>query len=221
MSKLVPAMAAALFLMAGCSSGSGGDPAAPTTTPTSTAPPPPPPPTTDTLHLIALPGMSTAAPKGSTDISTPVPASNFGGGGGGGMGPPDAEWMYNVAKGQNVTGGEVHIWIEITETLVQTSNPARPDCAWIASLNVGSSYEAPIACLMEPPGPINPGIKELVFSFTAEGPVPLESNETISMQFERNPFSLSQNTPVNVLSGTKEHDSYVKLVGMKEVIVGA
>lgn len=216
---------AVLVALAGCSSDSGGGDGETTTPSTSTTPPPPPPPMTDTLHLGMVPAMTTAVPEGTTDISTPVPASGFGGGGGGGggMGPPDAEWIYTLGQDQTVTGGEIHIWIEITETLVQPVNPfpGSQNCSWFVNLDVGISNSPDIACIAEPLGPINPVVKELVFEFTTDGAITVGGNETITLQFGRTPFSLSQNTPVNVLSGSKDHDSFVTLTGLNEILIDA
>ncbi|MEA3166878.1 MAG: hypothetical protein QOJ26_1752, partial [Thermoplasmata archaeon] len=207
--------------LAGCSGGgdSGGD-AQPTlsSTMTSTAPPPPPLPTSDTMHFLDAPHMAPALPDGSTEVATPVTVGNFGQGGQGPNGQ-GAEWRHSVERPTNVTGGEVNVWIEVKETLFeQPDNPVRPNCSWSLTVEIGSDIDPIEACVQEPAGPINPGTKELVFQLPVSSPIELEANETITVRLERSGFSLSANNAVDALSGSAEHDSGIRLAGLKEPI---
>jgi hypothetical protein len=220
----LPALAASLALLAllvsGCSDGGSDDGgAAPTASLTSsTAPPPPPLPTSDTLHFLASPDMAPALPSGSSEVATPVTVGNFGQGGQG----PDAEgaeWRHSVERPTNVSAGEVHLWIVVKETLfVAPDNQAMPTCAWSLTVELGADVEAIEACLQEPPGPINPGTKELVFPLAIASAIELEANETITVRLERAGFSLSPNNAVDALSGSADHDSRIRLAGLREPI---
>jgi hypothetical protein len=207
-------------LVAGCSGGDpdDGSPAPVVSQSSSTAPPPPPLPTSDTLHFLAAPDMAPALPAGSSATATPVSVGNFGQGGQG----PDAqgaEWRHVVEGTTNVSAGEVRIWIVIKETLfVAPDNEARPTCAWSLTVELGADVSAIEVCLQEPPGPINPGTKELVFPLPIASPILLESNETITVRLERDGFSLSPNNAVDALSGSAEHDSRIRLTGLREPI---
>jgi hypothetical protein len=210
--------------LAGCSGGGsddGGD-ATPTTsaTMTSTAPPPPPLPTSDTLHFLEAPTMAPAIPDASAETATPVTVGNFGGGGGGqGPNQEGAEWRHVVERPTNVTTGEVRIWIEVKEMLLQNPDtPARPSCSWSLTVEIGSDVDPIDACIQEPPGPVNPVTKELVFPLTLSSAIELEANETITVRLERAGFSLSANNAVDALSGSAEHDSLIRLTGLKEPI---
>lgn len=222
---LVAALLAASLALAGCSdssddTGSTGA-ATSSSTSTSTGPPPKPVVLSDTLHFLAPPEMAPALPDGSSETSTPA-VSGFGGPGGGGGGQQDEqgpEWTYVVGTAANVSNAEVHVWIEITETLVPSpfTNPTQPACTWILFLQLGADDEGDMGCLTEPAGPISPGTKELVFNFVGLD-AELELNETITASFFRTAFSTSMNTPVNVLSGSSDHDSRAILGGLKEPV---
>ena len=219
--RIVLALLLVALSLAGCSDGGGSDdPAdAPSVSATTTGPPPKPVVTSDTLHLLALPDMAPVLPEGSNEYSTPTMSGNFGGGGGG-QGDDEPEgWSYEVQQATNVTGGEIRIWVEIVETMYQVPDP-RPDstCTWILQLELGADNDADVPCLTEPAGPINPGTKELVFSFLATDAFELEQNETVFVRLDRRAFSLSTNNAVNILSGSEAHDSRVQLDGLKEIV---
>jgi hypothetical protein len=218
----VPLVVCLLALsLAGCSGNDDdGAPAvaAPSATSTSTAPPPPPLPTSDTMHFLAAPSMAAALPSDSSESTTPVTVGNFGQGGQG----PDmqgAEWSHKVERGANVTAGEVHVWIVIKETLFeQPDNQVRPSCSWLLTVNLGEDIDPIQSCLHEPPGPVNPATKELTFPLGITSAIELEANETITVRLERSGFSLSANNAVDALSGSADHDSRVKLAGLREPI---
>lgn len=222
-------LALVALLLAGCSG--NADPASDetadltTSTTTSTGPPPKPVVLSDTLHLLDPPTMAPSLPSGSSEVRTPTNGGGFGGGGGGGGGQGDDEvgafWSYSLAQGANLSRGEVHLWIEITETLVNSPlnfPPGEPPCTWFIILELGADNDADVPCLSEQPGPINPMTKELVFSFTATSTVPLQANETISLRFGRSAFGPSTNPSVYVLSGSVDHDSRIQLNGLKEIV---
>jgi hypothetical protein len=210
------------LLLAGCASNDdSADGGKTTTTTTTTGPPPAPVVTTDMLHLLEVPVLATALPASGSEIATPVPSGNFGGGGGGG-GNNAPTWTYQVKTPVNVSTGEIRIWIRITETLVQSPAvfPGQSSCTWVVRLELGVGNNMNVPCLTEPPGPISAATKELVFSFTGQSATQLETNETVSVRFERRAFSASTNqSPVFVLSGTPERDSHVKINGLKEPVV--
>jgi hypothetical protein len=211
-------LAVLAFLLAGCSGGGGGDdpPAAVSSTSTSTGPAPPPVPTTDTLHLMEAPAMSTVVPTGS-DVRTPVGFAN--GGGFGQQDGPVARWAYQVSVPTNVTGGEVHVWVEIKEQMLDSpSSPLNQQCTWRLTTGIGGDTQALTNCVNEPVGAISPGVKELVFTLVLQGPIELEANETITVTLSRSSFSPSPNNAVDALSGSAEHDSRVTLRGLKEPI---
>lgn len=213
------------FALAGCSDSGGSTdaPIASSSSTTTTGPPPKPVVTSDTLHLLAPPQMALALPSGSSEVSTPATTGfNGPGGGGGGQDDPGAAWSYVVTAPSNVSGAQVNIWIEITETLVPSpfTNPTQPACTWILVLELGADGEPEFGCLAEPTGPINPGVKELVFTFAGLG-TEMEVNETIHVEFRRTAFSASANNSVFVLSGSTDHDSRVKLNGFKDPIPDA
>lgn len=217
----VPAVLTLLaVLVAGCSGGDPADsgPVPAATMSSSTAPAPPPLPTSDTLHFLAAPDVAPALPSGSTEVATPVTVGNFGQGGQG----PDAqgaEWRHVIERATNVSAGEVRIWIVIKETLfVAPDNQAAPTCAWSLTVEIGADVGAIQACLQEPPGPINPGTKELVFPLPIASAINLEANETIMVRLERDGFSLSANNAVDALSGSAERDSRIRLAGLREPI---
>lgn len=222
---VLPSLLLVAFALAGCSGGGSDDPAAdaapgPSASSTSAAPPPPPLPTSDTLHFLAAPDMAPALPAGSAEVSTPVSFGDFGGGGGG-QGPENrgAEWRHPVERRTNVTAGEVRIWVEIKETMLHNpSTPVQAACTWSLTLSLGADNNDVQACVQEPPGPINPGTKELVFPITLPSAIELEANETITVRLERSGFSLSADNAVDALSGSAEHDSLVRLAGLKEPI---
>lgn len=205
--------------LAGCSGGGddgSGTPQAGSSSSTSTAPPPPPRPTTETLHFLAAPDMSTVLP--GSESRTPV---GFGGGGGPGPGggQPPARWTYQVTTATNVTGGEVHVWVDVKETMVETpSPPGQTPCTWQLTVNVGGDTAPLEHCANEPPGPINVGVRELVFSLVLTNAIDMEANETIIVTLTRSAFSLSANNAVDALSGSEAHDSRITLRGLKEPI---
>lgn len=207
--------------LAGCSGGGdegGSPPTAPTASMSSTAPAPPPLPTSDALHFLTAPDMAPALPEGSVESATPVTVGNFGQNG---QGPDDtgAEWRHVVERPTNVTSGEVHVWIQVKETLLQQpDSQAFPQCSWSLTVSIGADTEPVEACINEPVGPVNPVTKELVFQLTIGEPIELEANETITVRLERAGFSLSANNAVDALSGSPEHDSRIQLAGLKEPI---
>lgn len=221
----VPATLALLALLAsslaGCSGGGDEEPAdrpSSSASSTSTALPPPPLPTSDTLHFLAAPDMAPALPDGSSEVSTPVTVAGFdnGGQGQGGLG---AEWRHKVERATNVTAGEVHIWVEIKETMLHTpDNQVRPTCTWSVTVAIGADNPAIVGCIQEPPGPINPGTKELSFSLALSSPIELEANETVTVRLERSGFSLSAENAVDAKSGSADRDSRIRLQGLKEPI---
>ena len=206
--------------LAGCSGGDEGGAAPPpaSASSTSTAPPPPPLPTSDTLHFLAAPDMAPALPDGSSEVSTPVTVGGFDNGG---QGPETqgAEWRHQVERPTNVTGGEVHVWIEVKETMLHTpDNQVRPTCTWRLTVEIGADNNAIVGCIQEPAGPINPGTKELTFDLAFASPIELEANETITVRLERNGFSLRANNAVDAKSGSADRDSRILLKGLKEPI---
>jgi len=216
------ALLAAAIVLSGCS-GSGGNAPPPSVHPESTSsagPPPPPAPTSDTLHLLAQPQMATALPSGSSEVATPV---GFGGGAGAPGGPqtPAAHWSYLVTSSTNVTGGEAHLWVNIKEQLIITSNPAQPQCSWQLTVHVGSDNQALTPCINEQAGVVQPGIKELVFPLTIDSPIQTERNETVLLSLTRAGFSLSTNNAVDLLSGSSDHDSRLILKGLHEPLATA
>ena len=217
---ILPLLVLLAAALAGCSGGgddAGSQPQASAAS-TSTAPPPPPLPTSDTLHFLAAPDMAPALPDGSTEASTPVTVADFGGPGG--QGPDQgAEWRHRVERATNVSAGEVHIWIEVKETLFQSpDSPVRPTCSWTLTVAIGADNAAIVGCIQEPPGPVNPGIKELTFMVAPASPIELEANETVTVRLERSGFSLSPNNAVDAKSGSADRDSRITLRGLKEPI---
>lgn len=188
---------------------------------TSTGPPPKPPVLSDTLHLLAAPDMALVLPDGGSEQRTGT-AGDFGGpgGGGGGQDGPTAQWAYQVGANSSVTAAEIHLWIEIVDTL--TPFPPNPfqqgqQCTWMVQLALGADGEPHTGCLNDPPGPINPGTRELVFDLVGLD-ADLEVNETINFAFRRAAFSASPEDSVYVLSGTEKYDSRLVLAGLKEVV---
>lgn len=207
------------LVLAGCSGGSedgGGQPTLSATTTTTEAPPPLP--TSDTLHFLAAPEMSTIL-VGSESV-TPVGTGRFGGGGGGGgQEQQGAEWRHVVETPTMVSAGEVRIWVDIKETLHDSpGTPLREQCTWSLTVALGADVPEIQLCKNEPAGPINAGIKELVFTLVVGSPVEMEANETIVVTLERSAFSLSANNAVDARSGTEQYDSRIKLAGLKEPI---
>lgn len=223
--RLFALLAVLSLLLAGCSG--NADPAGTTetsssSTTTSTGPPPKPVVYSDALHLLELPTMVPALSSTTSEVRTPTNGSGFGGGGGQGDDGPDG-WEYQITQAANISNGQVHLWIEITETLVQSPlgfPPGEQPCTWFIVLELGADNDADVPCLSEPPGPINPGTKELVFDFVSTDLFQLEANETISLRFGRAAFGPSTTPSVYVLSGSADHDSRVQLTGLREAIEG-
>ena len=221
--RLLAILAFLALALAGCSGGGSDDGviSSSSTTSTSTAPPPPPLPTSDTLHFLTAPDMAPALPSGSSESVTPVTTGNFGNNGGGGQDPEDvgAEWRYQVERPTNVTAGEVRLWITIKETLLESpGTPLQQQCTWFLTVAIGSDNEEIEICQNEPLGPIQPITKELVFSLVLPSAINLEANETITVTLQRSAFSLSANNAVDALSGSADHDSSIRLAGLKEPI---
>lgn len=214
------------ILLAGCSDGGDGSGSGSTASAsmTTTGPPPKPVVLSDTLHLLAPPDMAPALPSGSSETSTPTDGGFGGGPGGGGQEGPQAEWTYQVTANSTVTSAEVHVWIEITDTLAPSpfQNPfdQGQQCTWLVVLEMGADGEPETGCLVEPPGPINPGTKELVFDVVGIG-AEMEAGETITLSFHRNAFSASAENSVFVLSGSEAHDSRAVLNGLEEPVPDA
>lgn len=212
------------FLLAGCSGDGGGDGSAggsvsaPSTSATSTGPAPPPVPRTDTLHFLLAPAMTPVPPTGSDERSPVLTGFN---GPGGGQQETGASWSYQVTERTNVTAGEVRVWVEIKEQMLPSvfGNPFDPPCTWELTTTLGAGGAEIENCLNEPPGPIAPGIKELVFTLVLESPSGLEPGQTITVTLERTAFSASPNNAVDALSGSAEHDSRIRLAGLKEPVV--
>lgn len=166
--------------------------------------------------------MAPLLPLGSSEVRTPTNSFGSFGGGGGGQGDdePSSLWEYQITNDANLTGGEIHVWIEITETLVPSpfTFPGQDACAWYVILALGADNDVDVPCLAEPPGPINAGIKELVFTFLNTDTLSLQANETISLRFVRTPFGTSMEPSVFVLSGSTDHDSRIQIKGLKEVV---
>jgi hypothetical protein len=215
--RLALALLACCLVLSGCSSNKAATPPAVVPSLSSpSGPPPPPPPTSDTLHLMAPPEMLTALPSGGSESATPV---GFGGGNGPGQQQMvNGKWSYLVKHSTNVTGGEAHIWVNVKETLIEESNPAQPQCSWRLVLAVGSDNNPITPCINEATGPVNPGIKELVFALTVDSPIQTEANETVTVQLQRSGFSASTNNAVDLLSGSSDHDSRIQLKGLKELL---
>ena len=117
------------------------------------------------------------------------------------------------------SAGEVHVWVEIKETMLHTpDNQVRPTCTWALTVEIGADNNAILGCIQEPAGPINPGTKELTFNLVPASPIELEANETITVRLERNGFSLSANNAVDAKSGSADRDSRIVLTGLKEPI---
>ncbi|MFA5944252.1 MAG: hypothetical protein WC876_07295 [Candidatus Thermoplasmatota archaeon] len=221
--RLFAALALLALALAGCSGGEpdAGTPAPTSTSSTSTAPPPPPLPTSDTMHFLAAPDMAAALPAGSSEVATPVSPDRFGGGDGGGQGQEDlgAEWRHVVEHPTNVTAGEIRIWINIKETLYESpGTPLDAQCTWALTVAIGADNDEIDLCLNDPAGPIAAGVRELVFSLVLPSAINLEANETITVTLERSAFSLSANNAVDALSGSADHDSILRLAGLKEPI---
>lgn len=219
----IPSVLLVLALaLAGCSGGGddgGSPPASSLASSTSTAPPPPPVPRTDTLHFLEAPKMTAIAPTGG-DVRSPVATANFGGGPGGPEQELGATWMHQVTTPTNITNAEIHVWVDIKEQMFDTrTEPLQPRCTWALQLSLGSDTETIVSCINEPPGPINPGVKELVFTAVLDGAIELEANETVTVLLSRTAFSLSPNNAVDALSGSAEHDSRIVLKGLKEPLV--
>lgn len=212
-------LACLTVLLAGCSGGDGGDsPSGPSgsMTSTSTGPAPPPVPTTDTLHFLEGPMMTALPPTGS-DVRTPV---GFSDGGPDGNQRPGATWSHVVTVATNVTGAEVHVWVEVLEQMLEAPTlPPATQCTWQLTTAIGGDTVPITSCINEPPGPISPGVKELVFSLVLQGNVEFEVGETITVGLARNAFSASANNAVDALSGSIEHDSRITLRGLKEPLV--
>lgn len=208
--------------LAGCSDGGSDDATAPPASSSSsstTGPPPAPAVTSDTLHLLAPPTMALVLPEGSPETATGTAQDLGPGGGGDGSQEPAARWTFQVGSNSTVTAAEIHVWVEIKDTLLQPVDPRDPQdsCTWIAVLELGSDGSPAMGCLSEPPGPINAGTKELIFDLIGlDGG--LEVNETITFTFHRRAFSASPEDSVAVLSGSAEHDSRLVLQGLKEVV---
>ena len=215
--RLPAALLVAALLLAGCSGSGGKAPAGATpassSSTTSTGPPPPPRPTSDTLHLLEMPRMAPALPSGGAEVATPVGFAN-----GGGAGAAQSRWNYVVRHGTNITGGEAHIWVNVKETLIVTTNPAQPQCTWQLTVLVGADNAPLNPCINEQAGTVQPGIKELVFPLTVDSPIQTEQNESISLGLARSGFSLSTNNAVDLLSGSSDHDSRLQLKGLAEEI---
>ena len=214
------------LLLAGCSGGAADDAASTvssSSTTTTTGPPPKPIVYSDTLHLLEAPAMAPALPVGGSEVRTPVDSFGSFGGGGGGQGDdgPTALWEYPVNNGANITGGEIHIWIEITETLFPqpvSFPPGSSACTWYVTLDLGADNEANVPCLSESPGPISTGIKELVFTILNTDTISMQPNETVSLLFGRTAFGTSPEPSVYVLSGSVDHDSRLMAKGLKEEV---
>ena len=221
--RVLACLALAALLLSGCSSAKGGDgkPAGVVSSSSSSTGPSIVVPTSDTLHLLAAPTMAPVLPEGSTEAQSPVTTGGFGGGGGGMGGQAGVNWTYAVNQSANVSKGEIHIWVKITDTLVQAVNPfSMTQCTWVLRLDLGAdNSRAPVDCIAEPAGPINPGTKELVFNFIATDPFQLEAQETITARLTRNAFSPNAGNSVFVLSGSADHDSRLVLTGLKEPAV--
>lgn len=209
------------LLLSGCSDAGGDDGGASATasaTMTATGPPPKPPVLVDTLHLLAAPDMALALPDGGSEQRTGT-AGDFGPGSGGGEDGPTALWTYQVAGYSNVTSAEVHVWVEILDTLLpfppNPFNMGQQQCTWMVRLELGADAEPHFGCLVEPPGPVSPGTRELVFDLVGLD-AELEANETVTFTFQRAAFSPSPEDSVLVLSGTQERDSRIVLAGLKE-----
>lgn len=225
--RAIALLAVLSLLLAGCSGDAGDSDDSPTTgssTTTTTGPPPKPVVYSDTLHFLEAPNMAPALPVGSSEVRTPTNSfgSFGGGGGGGGQGDdePNSLWEYKLTNGANLTGGEIHVWIEITETLVPSpfTFPGQDACTWFVILALGADNEVDVPCLTEPPGPISPITKELVFPFLNTDTFSLQANETISVRFGRTAFGASMEPSVFVLSGSADHDSRIQIKGLQEVV---
>lgn len=211
---LLAVLAVSSLLLAGCSGSPADEPPAPTaSSSTSTGPAPKPIPTTDTLHMLAAPEMTPDVTRLGSEERSPVTA---GGGGFGGGQQDGATWNYVVQTPTNVSGGEIHIWVDIKETMVESPvPPQQPPCTWRLELEVGADSPFTL-CLAEPPGPIQVQVKELVFRLDVVDTIDLEVGETITASLHRNAFSPSLNNAVDALSGSTEHDSFVQLRGLIE-----
>jgi hypothetical protein len=174
-------------------------------------------PTTDTLHFLGAPTMTALAPTGAV-VRTPVTTGGFGDGGDGQA--TGAQWRHKLTTATNVTGGEVRVWIEILEPLLHfPSTPLQQACTWLLRTEVGIGSGAQFNCINEPAGPIQTGVKELVFNLVLDGPIPVEANETLTVTLERSAFSASANNAVDALSGSPDRDSRITLNGLKEPLV--
>lgn len=215
--RLAFALLAVCLVLSGCSGGGSSAPTATSSSSSMTSAAPPPVPTSDTLHFLAAPDAAPVLPSGSAEATTPVTVANFGGPGGGGTAPQGARWTYVVRSHTNVTGGEVHLWINIKETMFDNpGTPAQPQCTWHLVVALGSDNDPVSSCINEPAGPISAATKELVYPLVLDAPREMEANETITVHLTRTAFSLSAQNAVDALSGSTDHDSRIVLKGLHE-----
>jgi hypothetical protein len=160
--------------------------------------------------------MTPKAPNAAQESQTPLPYTPV-------MGPDRLTWRYTVAGNGSLTGMTTHLWIRVTQPLVNLA-VAGVDCTWSMGILKDSprgSVSAPAGCIVDPPGSIPAGDRELVFTpsfnFNAEQ-ARLEPGDVVQLDAYRQAAGQAQGGDVLVLAGTAQFDSRIEFAQLDEPV---
>jgi hypothetical protein len=197
-----------------------------------TTEPPEPIITTNTFWFGEAPSMS-YVPLDDDEVREPMPPTNFfffGGGQGGGGQDESGRWEIPLDGTGNMTGGLVHVTIDVVEQLLNPPPIPFPfggdneACTWRVQVILTLSDNpaaSDVQCVNDSATTINAGEIELDFEFEFESAIPREGNMSLVVDFGREPFSTSQNEAVFILAGTADYESYIRVDGLLEPVPDA
>jgi hypothetical protein len=215
------------FALSGCSGGDGGggDDAPETPLVDPNVPMVPEEPEiqyTNRIWFGEAPAMQATAPALADPARTAMASNQFGGGGGG-MGPgPESVWEYDFQGNGTLTGGVLHVWVEVVEQSINPPNPFDTfrggPCTWQADVMFLGEGEDPLFeqefCVQDSTAVFNPGEVELEFEldFSAN----LAQGNSMVVELSRSPYSASPDSAMYVLSGTQQYDTWIEFNGLFE-----
>lgn len=208
---------ASLILLAGCFS-TGSDPTltAPSSssaaTSASPAPLPSSPHLTDTLHLLAPPTLSVAAPSAVTDTRVPLQSPTTNGGA-----SSLTHWDLTLPGDLGVLVVNATLWVDVEGTVLGDPSAGLNGCFWNADIYLDGAAPAtgPLAhgCVTEPLQVPN-GVRPLALQVSsAQGP--FAKGTTLHVYLSSSASAAAPGATIDLLTGSAAHDSTLTVKGLQ------
>jgi hypothetical protein len=167
-------------------------------------------PTTDVLRLGKAPAFTFGPPSG-TQVATDIPASATS------LASSPVDWAYTAERGLRLTGMAWNLTLDVPDGAIV--NPGGTGCAFEVSLvfqapGRGSSYST--GCTTET-GPYPAGLHRVADRWTGPMDEPLPAGGKVTLQLTSY-LVVPGGAQVRLLSGTKQTDSTLTLVGLKHAV---